>query len=312
MDSASSPDDVISWENFIYCIDLLDADNQKHVSLLGGEPSLHPHFSDFIQYLHKRHFHTSIFTSGILSVKSFDALRKVMNGIQPRDVSFVVNINNPEIMSFPECESVTRFCKAFSPFTTLGYNIYRENFTFEFIVEYISKYGLHRTIRLGLAHPIPGAANEYIKPDNLHHMADRLISYLPLLNRHNISIGLDCGFPLCLFSDDSLGKLYKNGRGKASFNCGPAFDIGPDMSLWSCFPLSQFHRKSIFDFNSHKEIIDYYNDIHHKVRIEHGGLFPACDTCKYREMELCRGGCLAHSINSFQLEKKIRGVEFYP
>ena len=62
-----SKENTLSWENLIYIADLFEASNEKHLSLLGGEPTLHPDFVDFVMYLIQRHFRVNIFTNGILS-----------------------------------------------------------------------------------------------------------------------------------------------------------------------------------------------------------------------------------------------------
>lgn len=63
---------------------------------------------------------------------------------------------------------------------------------------------------------------------------------------------------MCMFEDEDLGKVFKYSRGQVSFQCGPAIDIGTDLSVWSCFPLSKFYTKSLFEFSSFQEIVTYY------------------------------------------------------
>ena len=53
---------TLSWENLIYIADLFEFSNEKQLSLLDGEPSLHPHLIDFVAYLHQRNFHVDVFT----------------------------------------------------------------------------------------------------------------------------------------------------------------------------------------------------------------------------------------------------------
>ena len=50
MDGAES-DRTITWDNLIYIADLLEISREPHVSLLAGEPTLHPDFIDFVLYL---------------------------------------------------------------------------------------------------------------------------------------------------------------------------------------------------------------------------------------------------------------------
>ncbi|MBK7215049.1 MAG: hypothetical protein IPH88_17510 [Bacteroidales bacterium] len=142
-------------------------------------------------------------------------------------------------------------------------------------------------------------------------MAERFIEYAPVFERFRVKPGLDCGFPLCVFTDDQLGKLYKITAGHLTFGCGPAVDIGPDMNIWSCFPLSEYHKRSIYDFDSIQDIRRYYEDLHKNIRIESSGIFEACDECIHRDEHVCQGGCLAHMLNSFNNEAPIRMQDVY-
>jgi radical SAM protein with 4Fe4S-binding SPASM domain len=99
-------------------------------------------------------------------------------------------------------------------------------------------------------------------------------------------------------------------KGILSFGCGPAIDIGPDMMVWSCFPLSGIHKRSLYEFNSMREIGSFYKNLHAQIRTEIGGIFEDCDNCSHRFNEVCIGGCLAHSLNQFKNEPLIRIKEF--
>ena len=142
-------------------------------------------------------------------------------------------------------------------------------------------------------------------------MARNFISYLPIFDRLKIAPGFDCGMPMCIFNEKQLGILYKVCNRNLQFGCGPAVDIGPDMMVWSCFPLSDFNKKSLYDFNSIQDIVKFYQKLHNKIRIEIGGIFEECDDCQYRDKELCLGGCIAHIINGFKNEAAVRPKEVY-
>jgi radical SAM protein with 4Fe4S-binding SPASM domain len=176
----------------------------------------------------------------------------------------------------------------------------------DFLVDYIIEYGIGRHIRLGLAHPIPGAKNLYIQPKDFHIVKDTLMRSFEKMESLDIIPGFDCGFPMCMFDDAELGKIFKLTLGQLSFQCGPAIDIGTDLSCWSCFPLSDFNKKSLFDFNSYRELHDFYEDKMREVRRNIRGLYLECDTCEYNKLGLCSGGCLAHILNAYIEEGGIR------
>ncbi len=308
---AGAEEKVLAWEDLIYLADFFEASGEKAFSLLGGEPTLHPHFVDFVLYLVERGFRVNVFTSGITSNSKLAEMSRYLSNIHPAQLSFVVNLNDPKKSPYSEVENVKRFLRAFGHLASAGFNIYRHDFDMTFLVKYINEFGLKRHIRLGLAHPIPGQKNVCVKTDDMQAMANNFMSQVPLLERFQIDPGFDCGFPMCLLSDADLGRLFRLNRGMIKFSCGPTIDVGPDMSVWTCFPLSNYQKTSIYDFDSIQQLRAYYDRLHKKVRAEVGGVFEACDTCKYRENGLCAGGCLSHAISKFINEAPIRFKEIY-
>ena len=84
------------------------------------------------------------------------------------------------------------------------------------------------------------------------------------------------------------------------------------MSVWACFPLSGYNKKSLLEFQNHEELCRFFADFHNSVRVEIGGVFEKCDSCKYRQQGVCSGGCLSHSLNKFINETPIRNAQIYP
>lgn len=299
--------DLLSWDNLIYIADFLEGSGEHHISLLGGEPLLHPQIAEFIIYLNQRGFYVTIFTSGIMPEEKIHAFsHKILSRGPELKLSFVCNVNEPRFSPKAEIEKVKNFFSIFGERCTLSFNIYRLDFQMDFLFDYIINHGLGRHIRLGLAHPIPGAKNMFISPNDFHLVKDTLFKHFPKMEKLAIVPGFDCGFPLCMFTDEELGKVFKYTMGQLSFQCGPAIDIGTDLSCWSCFPLSNFNKKSLFDFNDFRELHDYYESKMQEVRHEVRGIYPECDKCDNIKCGLCSGGCLAHIINNFMKEGEIR------
>ncbi len=309
----SSPADILSWENLIYVADFLQASGERVFRLLGGEPTLHPDFNAIVLYLLERQFSVNVFTSGIVSDSVLDEMVELFAGLPPERLTFICNLNDPVRTRTPlgEHESVRRFLRGLGELVIPGFNIYRADFELDFLFQLINEFGLQRHVRLGVAHPIAGKQNIHIRLDQIDEVIGRVFSYAPMFDRMRVKPGLDCGFPLCRFSDGQLAWLYRHTGAKSEFSCGPVVDIGPDMSIWPCFPLSSFHKRSLYEFNSLREIVNYYEHVHRSVRTEIGGLYEDCDLCRHREDGTCRGGCLAHSLAKFQGESPVRLKEIY-
>lgn len=309
----SSPEEMLSWENLIYIADFLQNSGQRRFPLLGGEPTLHPDFVEFVIYLLERGFEINVFTCGILADRTLDEAVRQFQNVPLERLSFTMNLNDPKKTKTPEAEmeSARRFMRIFGERITPGFNIYRTDFELDFLFQLINEFGLKRVIRIGLTHPILGRNNIYIKKEDIGAIIERLFSYQPQFERFRVKPGLDCGFPMCKFTDQQLAWLYRHTGGKYDFGCGPVIDIGPDMTLWPCFPLSSFQKRSLFEFNSFGEILDFYFDIHGKIKTEAGGIYLECDHCHQRQDGHCRGGCVAHNLKQFNEEPRLRMPEVY-
>jgi len=304
----SDPNDLLSWENLIYVSDFLKSSGERSISVLGGEPTLHPDFLEFIIYLLERDFVVRVFTSGIMANTKLDKITSALMNIPDEQLTFIVNLNNPSQTpsSLAETESVKRFLSMFGTKVMCGFNIYRVDFELDFLFQYINCFGLKKSIRLGIAHPIPGAKNIYININDIDHVIARLMNYVPFFERFRIRPSIDCGFPLCRFTDTQLGWFTRHTGSGAKFGCSPVFDIGPDLRIWSCFPLSSYYKRSLFEFDTIGDIYRFFKEKHRMIRSEVGGIYPECDECSLREDEVCSGGCVAHLLSIFKDEAPVR------
>lgn len=303
-----SPNDLaaeVSWEDLIYVTDFFEAAGEKRLALLGGEPLVHRHFPDMVLYLLERGFHVTVFTSAALPQAQTDIIRGFLPNDPHTPLDFVCNLNDPALSPPKENERVEYFLERFGPQCTPGFNIYRPDFDLSFVFDLVNRFGLKRHLRLGLAAPIPGAANESLSIADIRPAMSRLLTFGDQFARNRVQIGLDCGFTLCSFSDEELGRLFRISS-PLNFGCGPAVDIGPDMMVWSCFPLSGLAPRSLYDFGSLAELLDHFHSKTNDIRAEAGGIHYECDECQHRENGRCAGGCAAHILGAMKDEPPIR------
>ncbi|MDD5655981.1 MAG: radical SAM protein [Elusimicrobia bacterium] len=291
--SASAPEDVLPWEDMVYLADFAEEAGQRHISLLGGEPTLHPDFADMLLYLRERGFSVTVFTSGIMSDQKLSSL--LASSPEWRDgVRFICNLNDPTESTDGETRRVERFLAELGPNTKPGFNIHHADFDLTFLCRLVDRYKLIPRLRLGLAHPAAGVEASIPGMAQMRHVAGRLIEQLPALDNSGIEVALDCGFPLCIFTDSQLGRLLKSSDGTLKFNCGPAIDVGPDMRVWACFPLSAMEKRSIYEFDNMNALVGHFDKMHEKIRASAGGVFERCLKCPHLG-QLCDGGCLARA-----------------
>ena len=289
-----SPENILTWDSLVSLINLLKKSDEKRVFFLGGEPSLHPQMVEFCLYSISRGVRVTMFSNGIwsealLAGAGYQLLRL------PKDMfSIVCNLNQPDIASAAELVRVHDFLSFFGNRVTTGFNIYRSDFDIAFVFEYIRRFGLQSGIRIGLAHPTPGKTNCHLKISDLPKAVSRLMSYGPDFSAHKISLFLDCGFPRCLFSDDDISLLSRLNSDEVHFGCSPIIDIGPDMKVWSCFPLIRQDPRPVIEFASFDDIYLHYENKLNELRTDKAGIFRECEQCHYRKAGECAGGCLGH------------------
>lgn len=308
---AESNNEGLSWENLMYVADFIAASGERSISILGGEPTLHPHFVDYTLYLVERGFSVMVFTSGIMSERTLEDAAHALLPVAWDQLRFVCNINDPEQTgtTCAEQQTVERFLSAFGSRTCVSFNIYRSDFHLDYALGCVNRFGMDRHLRLGLAHPILGTQNAFVPPDRMEDVFIQLAKYMDIVEYHRIHIGFDCGFPMCKVNDDLLVRLMRSSLGGLRFNCGPAVDIGPDLSLWCCFPLSGFHKRSLLDFNSLQEVQDYYRRFIDMAHVEIAGIYDECDGCQQRDDRICSGGCNAHLLQRILMAPQVRSPE---
>ena len=287
----SAAAEFLAWENVVYLADFLQHSGHRRVSLIGGEPTLHPEFADIALYFLARAFEVTVFTSGILSDARLGEIKTYLGDAPPNRLTYVCNVNDP--LQTPDTdgadEQLGRFLAIAGRRAMLGFNIYRDDFSLGFAFDLIERHDLKRAMRLGIAHPTAGGANAFLPVDRIGPAIARLASFKAEFERLAIAPSLDCGFPLCRFSDADLGWLVRLG-GRPSFICRPAIDVTPDMQVYACFPLATHGRASLFAFNTLQEVTAHFTAEHARIRADRPGIFDECASCQSRSQGVCAGG----------------------
>lgn len=288
----------LSWDDFIYALDFYEQNRVPVVSMLGGEPTVHPNAAEMMDYALQRGFDVRVFTSGVMSSRVRDKLAEVWTRHEKaRSVHFIVNANEPGQTPDGERHSQLAFLALAGPRASLSFNIYRADFDLAFAFEYVARFDLKPVVRLGLAHPIAQAAeeNQYVGPERYRDVADRLATFFPMFDVNKVAPSLDCGFPACMFTDAQLGQLLKL-RTHFNWTCGPVVDIGPDLQVWPCFPLSHLRGKTLYDFDSLPQLVDHLaSEVRGRTR-GNTGIYVECDDCALRARQMCSGGCVTYML----------------
>jgi organic radical activating enzyme len=291
-------DRYISMENYLIYLDFLEKSRDPKLKLLGGEPTLHPQFTQLVDIGLERDLEVTIFTNGLWNDTVLEYFKRTATASPLHTdihskINFVFNLNEPGGQTEKENRLQDRSLEIVGEHAKCGFNIYRTDFDLLFLGDIIEKYSLQKSIRLGLACPIANTPNEYIKTQDLKAAGTRLVGQLRQLEKRDILGTFDCGFPLCMFSEDELGSITLSTDGFKSI-CSPIIDVGADLTAWPCFPLSRMFNVKLTDFKSKKELEEFYNE-----KFKHFRQFGSqddCLGCKYLHRTQCAGGCLARGL----------------
>lgn len=262
--------------------------------ILGGEPTLHPSFDKMLaRVLAEREFTSvMIFSNGLMPEKALDV---ILFNQDPR-IKIALNLNAPDSHTSGQWCHVLHTMKTLGKKVGLGINVYESGQKYDYLLEAIEEFGLSSHIRVGLAQPIVGSENVYAPEDDLPAIAEDLLVFAEQAFKKGIGFSFDCGFRFCMFTLEQHKELLRFGI-KFKAVCSPIIDIGPDLSVWRCFPLINHMSVSLEDFSTKNQLIDYYQKAF-KAFIPMGNR-PECPQCRYRVNGLCNGGCLARTLASF-------------
>jgi hypothetical protein len=278
----------ISLEHFEKYLEFLGRSSEPQLKILGGEPTLHPEFLQFLRIAHERELETLVFSNGLWPKEVHDGLSEIP--LNQWKIRFLFNVNEPHLQSPSQLAYVQENMKIAGAQGACGFNIYRDDFDLQFIPGLIDAAGMNRDLRLGLASPIVGTDNSFVDAADLRVIGLRLVDQLRQLESRNVLGSFDCGFPLCMFSEETLGSLTLNTRGFHSV-CGYPIDVGPDLTAWPCFPLSNLSNVSLLAFQNEADLRTHFTEA--LKGVQRLGAMDGCLGCKYLDRKQCTGGCVA-------------------
>jgi hypothetical protein len=270
--------------------------HEPMVGILGGEPSLHPHFSGLIERTWAAGFCAKVFTNGIWTETTLAAVESLA-GRTPENLRLIVNTNHPDITPGKESAAQQRLFSRLPEHCSLSFNIHSLQQELGFLVDVILHHGLRRDIRLGIAAPLAEQASEFIPVSDYPQTTPLIMALAERCDAHNIHIGFDCGFTLCMFTPEHLGLLQTWGADfKAT--CGPVVDVGVDLTAWACFPLATLCKSvSIDEFRDSRELSKHFEEYFESLYST--GALPECIDCKHLKRKRCNGACAAHTYRRY-------------
>ncbi|HRW21052.1 MAG TPA: radical SAM protein [Bacteroidales bacterium] len=287
----------ITIEKVFEVLSFLKNSKIDNFSIIGGEPTLHPNFSEILDITSKQEYLKSvlIFSNGAFNKHILDSIIKLSS---KKKVSLLINYNNPEIIGENVNKILLYNAKELiekNIEVTFGLNIFKHNQGFNYIIEKTKEFGL-KNIRWSLVVPNGIKQPEFNVREYFDNYKCEVIEFLELCRTNGIRPQVDCNnIPLCLYDDEEFTKIvFLENNGISA--CYPIIDILPDLSVVRCFALSEEKKVNLLDFSNKREIEDYFireiDDKYSSVP-----LFEECNHCISFKMKNKSCGCIAYKLN---------------
>lgn len=292
----------ISMSNFKTALSFLKTSNNRHIGLIGGEPTIHHEFKDFLQILSDDPDIESvtIYTNGL---QMDDCLTYMTNS----KFGLLVNCNSPVDIGQ---RNFDRLCANLEKLfeipdvwkrVNLGINLYSDSLDYSYIINLLTRYKLHR-VRMSVTVPNLDESKKANSLDYLQSRKDYTFRFIMECVNNDIAPYFDCNvIPKCVWSEQQLSQIEKliekfklkrtNLNGDPCF-CRPVIDILPDLNAVRCFGTSDFTKAPIKDFRCLDDLQNYYVNLI-DCHVTGCMVDSRCRDCYERKVLRCTAGCLA-------------------
>ena len=261
----------------------------NELRLLGGEPTLHPQFSDFVAAGRNQGMSILVFTNGSMP----DPALNTLASLSPDVCTVVINMN--AALAYGKQERLRKVLQTLGKRAVPGITLASADFSLLPILTMIEKFGLERKIRVGLSHPVWSGSNRFLHPKRYTAVGEALLEQSFLTGKYSVDLEADCGFVRCMFGEH-FRQLCANGF-RYSSNCTPVVDLCTGGIMLPCFALSGLMSLNREDF---PDVQAAYETFTEKLKPWHTfGIYPECTQCPYYESEECCGGCVAVRLKRF-------------
>jgi len=296
-----SNNNFISLANIDYIADFLKHSVRKIISLMGGEPTLHPQIIPIIEKLIAKGFAVSLKSNGLWDFK----IRGYLSGLAENEIFILLNLNPPSTYSQKELEILnSNLYHVRNQQLVLSINIDKTDFEYEFILNYAKEIKV-KYIRWSFAHPIFEKTKKRINQTYFHiseykSVSERVIEFIKKANRQGIMTLGDHSVIRCMFTDKQYQEITEN-NGEINSRCEGTIDIFPDLQVIYCLPMySLFEKHYLNEFKDMSTLEMFFEsriDVLRKRELP----FKECAECEFHIRNECHGGCLSHRTFSHEL-----------
>jgi organic radical activating enzyme len=294
-------------------LDYLERSAIPEARLIGGEPTLHPQFSELVHRARQRGLRLKVFTHGLISESALTCLEdlpisecNVLVNLNTSGEFYIANSRNYYSATAPERSWSPRKLETFRRLgerSTPGITIDQANFVDlldpgqSTLIELIQTTGCKPALRLGVAQPAPDSRNSHFNPRLYPVIGGYIARFAHVAAQAGIHLELDCGFVRCMFTQIELDILQQAGC-EVAYHCSPVLDLNIDGRVFHCFPLAG---RMETRFSDGARAVDLRATLNQQAQpFRTVGIYRECSSCYYKENNVCSGGCLALTQRRFR------------
>ena len=290
-------------------------EKSQGIKLLGGEPTQHPQFLEFLDCIHSHHKEITLISNFLFNEKIRDGIiERIKKGY---NISFLINSTDLDVK-----DRINIFKDNYSSIYSLLYAVDREenmscgitlnpakNVNYD--VNYLDflKSSIPNIERLRISLDFPG---DYKNKDENSIIEDlttgnRILGIVNWCLKNLISPSIDCILFPCLFENKEELKFLKKFCSKVSFSCGgrngAPTDIFPDETVSYCYPLKEALKLNYKNYNSSEEASEALK-VSYRILKSKITLPKKCKDCKFRLCGECEGPCLGfYDLKDIEIPK---------
>lgn len=270
------------------------------IGIIGGEPTLHPRFSEFMELLicDSRIDNVILFTNGV-------NLKKYANYLANPKMHVLINLNSPNDIGYSAfnktIESIDYLVNDLylKEKVSVGINMYKKDFDYDYMIETLNRFDIKR-VRTSISVPNTDDLRSNSPFEYFLEMKPRVMEFFNECLVNDIIPRFDCNLlPTCLIDDNDRELLEKlsSKDSKSNLLCGPTcepiIDILPNLKAVRCFGCSSENDElDINDFTCIKDLFFSFKRLMDN-KLSNEVSDNLCSSCYKHKTMQCTGGCLA-------------------
>ncbi|MGL5715508.1 MAG: radical SAM protein [Paraclostridium sp.] len=296
----------MSINDFEKIIEWHKLNNERVIRIIGGEPTLHPNFTDMLYRIMADDFIEGVHVFSNMTFNE-EVKTALIDFSTEKRLSFLPNFNE-EFVIGPKYDLVKKNIKIFASLgciETLGINIYKHDYDFDLPLNLAVEYGI-KDIRWAITVPNETIDDDFNVKGYFNGYYETMIRFFKTCNLLKLNNHQDCNsIPMCSFTDSQVVSLLKHNPKLFSkdLSCGVVLDVNPKMEAFRCFGLSEDFKIKL----NHKSTFGFYKTLieEETLAIEEKLLFTDCLSCevyKYNGNRSC--ACINYRKNKKRGSKK--------